>query len=220
VPGGLPERLRSAVAATPRDRFVHRFRLSGGHRDRIDRFRLPCGPVRDLFNEGSLPDNDADPVGALADIYSDAVMIHVDAAGERLPSRTPSPAMCSGYWIYSTCGLGNTCSRSAPDPAGSRQMARLVGEGGHVTGIEIIPELAAQSQADLAGLGIDSVSVHAADGAQGHAAGAPFDRVMITAACWDMPAVLFDQVGRGRARAACRIAQRRLPGDGSAARRE
>ena len=33
--------------------------------------------------------------------------------------------------------------------------------------------------------------------AQGHAAGAPFDRVIITAACWDLPAVLFDQVAEG-----------------------
>jgi protein-L-isoaspartate O-methyltransferase len=76
-------------------------------------------------------------------------------------------------------------------------MARLVGNGGHVTGMEIIPELAAQSQADLGRLGIDNVSVLAADGAEGHSAGAPFDRVMITAATWDLPAVLFDQVAEG-----------------------
>jgi len=36
--------------------------------------------------------------------------------------------------------------------------------------------------------------VLANDGAQGDATGAPFDRVMITAASWDLPAVLFDQV--------------------------
>ena len=76
-------------------------------------------------------------------------------------------------------------------------MARLVGKDGHVTGIELIPELAAQSQADLTRLGIGNVSVFAADGAEGHVAGVPFDRVMITAASWDLPAVLFDQVAEG-----------------------
>jgi hypothetical protein len=99
-------------------------------------------------------------------------------------------------------------------------MARLVGKDGHVTGLEIIPELVAQSQADLARLGIDNVSVPAGDGADGHADGAPFDRVMTTAASWDLPAVLFDQVAEGRPRAGtCRVARRRLPSDGSAARR-
>ena len=76
-------------------------------------------------------------------------------------------------------------------------MARSVGKDGHVSGMEIIPEVAAQSQADLGRLGIDNVSVLAADGAEGHAADAPFDRVMTTAASWDLPTVLFDQVAEG-----------------------
>jgi hypothetical protein len=41
------------------------------------------------------------------------------------------------------------------------------------------------------------VSVLTADGADGHAAGAPFDRVMTTAASSDLPTVLFDQVAAG-----------------------
>ena len=73
-------------------------------------------------------------------------------------------------------------------------MARLVGDAGQVTGIEVIPELAAQSRADLHRLGIDNVVVHATDGAEGNAAGAPYDRAMITAAVWDVPTALWEQV--------------------------
>jgi protein-L-isoaspartate(D-aspartate) O-methyltransferase len=73
-------------------------------------------------------------------------------------------------------------------------MAHLVGPGGHVTGIEIIPELAAQSQTDLAAAGVDNVTILVKDGTGGDSAGAPFDRVIITAATWDLPAVLFEQV--------------------------
>jgi protein-L-isoaspartate(D-aspartate) O-methyltransferase len=185
VPDGLPERFRDAVAATPRHMFVHRFRLSGG-------------PLRDRIDEGVLRDNDADPIGELADIYSDAVMIHVDAAGERLPSTNSQPSYV--LWLLDLLDLRpGQCVLEIGSGSGwlAAVMARLVGEGGHVTGIEIIPQLAAQSQADLARLGIDNTSVLAADGAQGHAAGVPFDRVMITAACWDLPAVLFDQVAEG-----------------------
>jgi protein-L-isoaspartate(D-aspartate) O-methyltransferase len=185
VSDGLPPRYRDAVTATPRHIFVHRFRLGGG-------------PQRDRIDEDSLRDNDADPVGELVDIYSDAVMNHVDAAGERLPSTNSQPSYV--LWLLDLLDL-RPGQRVLEIGSGSgwlaAVMARLVGKDGHVTGIEIIPELAAQSEADLARLGIDNVSVLAADGAQGHAAGAPFDRVMITASSWDLPAVLFDQVAEG-----------------------
>ncbi len=209
VPDGLPERFRNAVAATPRHMFVHRFRL-GGDRidsfrlrdgplcDRIDTFHLRDGPLCDRIHKGSLRDNDANPVGELTDIYSDAIMIHVDAAGERLPSTNSQPSYV--LWLLDLLDL-RPGQRVLEIGSGSgwlaAVMARLVGKSGHVTGMEIIPELAAQSQADLGRLGIVNVSVLAEDGAQGHAAGAPFDRVMITAACWDLPAALFDQVAEG-----------------------
>ena len=170
---GLPDRLREAVRVTPRHLFVHRFRIG----------------------EGSLRDNDADPATELADIYSDAVMTHVDTAGERLPSTNSQPSYV--LWLLHMLDLGPG-QRVLEIGSGSgwlaAVMARLVGESGRVTGIEIIPELAARSRTDLAGLGLGNVSVLAADGAEGHAAGAPFDRVMITAACWNLPGALFEQV--------------------------
>lgn len=186
APDGLPERFRHAVAATPRHLFVHRFRLGGG-------------PLQDRTDEGSLRDNDADPAGdGLADIYSDAVMTHVDAAGERLPSTNSQPSYV--LWLLHLLDL-QPGQRVLEIGSGSgwlaAVMARLVGEGGQVTGIEIIPEMAAQSRADLASLGLSHLSVLATDGAQGHPAGAPYDRVMITAAVWDLPAMLFEQLAEG-----------------------
>jgi len=185
VPDGLPQRLRGAVADTPRHEFVHRFRLRGG-------------PVDDRIGDDSLRDSDAELAAHLADIYSDAVMTHVDAAGERLPSTNSQPSYV--LWLLHLLDL-RPGQRVLEIGSGSGWLAavmgQLVGKGGHVTGVEIIPALAAQSEADLARLGIDNVSVLAADGAQGHAASAPFDRVMITAACWELPAVLFDQVAEG-----------------------
>jgi protein-L-isoaspartate(D-aspartate) O-methyltransferase len=185
VPDGLPERFRDAVAATPRHMFVHRSRPSGG-------------PLRDRIDEGALRDNEDDPIGELADIYSDAVMIHVDASGERLPSTNSQPSYVLRLLDLLDLRPGQRVLEMGSGSGWlAAVMAHLVGKDGRVTGIEIIPELAAQSQADLGRLGIDTVSVLAADGAQGHAAGAPFDRVMITAASWDLPAVLFDQVAEG-----------------------
>ena len=183
APDGLPRRFRDAVAATPRHHFVHRFRLGGVLRPASD---------------DTLRDSDVDPEDALADIYSDAVMQHVDAAGATLPSTNSQPSYV--LWLLHLLDL-QPGHRVLEIGSGSGWlaaiMARLVGEGGQVSGIEIIPDLAEQSRADLAGLGLGAVTVLATDGAAGHAAGAPFDRVMITAATWALPAVLFDQVAEG-----------------------
>lgn len=179
---GLPERLRNAVAATPRHMFVHRFRL---------RDTPPPAPLA----RTALRDNDADPVAALPDIYSDAVMVHVDAAGEPLPSTNSQPSYVLRLLELLDLQPGQ---RALEIGSGSgwlaAVMARLVGESGQVTGLEIIPELAAQSQHDLARLGIGNVSVLAEDGTAGQTTSGPFDRAMITAATWDFPDILFDHI--------------------------
>jgi SAM-dependent methyltransferase len=118
------------------------------------------------------------PQARAARIYSDAVMIHVDASGERLPSTNSRPSYV--LWLLDLLDL-RPGHRVLEIGSGSgwlaAVMAGLVGKGGHVTGMEIIPDLAMQSQADLGRLGIDNVSVLAADGAQGHAARLPPRRV-------------------------------------------
>ncbi len=76
-------------------------------------------------------------------------------------------------------------------------MAALVGPQGHVTGIEILPGLAAQSRADLAALGLHHVTIRTGDGTAGDPQGAPFDRAIITASVWDLPPALFAQVAEG-----------------------
>ena len=185
APDGLPERFRQAVTTTPRHLFVHRFRLKD---------LSATIPTR----EDRLRDSDADPMAALADIYSDAVMNHVDAAGERLPSTNSQPSYV--LWLLHLLDL-QPGQRVLEIGSGSgwlaAVMARLVGDAGQVTGIEIIPELAVQSRADLTRLGFGNVSVLASDGARGYAEGAPFNRVMVTAASWELPDVLFDQVAEG-----------------------
>jgi protein-L-isoaspartate(D-aspartate) O-methyltransferase len=185
VPDGLPDRFRKVVMATPRHNFVHRFRLR-------------TGPLSERDDERSLRNFDADPLPELAHIYSDAVLTHVDAAGQPLPSTNSQPSYV--LWLLRLLDL-QPGQRVLEIGSGSGWLAavmgRLVGDDGYVTGLEIIPELAEQSRADLARLDIDNVSVVTADGAQGHAAAAPFDRVIITAATWDLPFVLFDQVTVG-----------------------
>jgi len=178
VPEGLPPRLRDAVRATPRHAFVHRFRTGDG-------------PLQDL---------DAEPDRTLPVVYSDQVMRHVDAAGELLPSSNSQPSYV--LWLLHLLGLE---SGQAVLEIGSGSgwlaaiMGRLVGPAGKVIGIELIPDLAEQSRMDLERLSIGNVEIVTGDGVRGHPApaGVPYDRAIITAATWDLPAVLFDQVTDG-----------------------
>ena len=176
APEGLPPRLRDAVAATPRHLFVHRFRIGDS-------------PLQAL---------DADPDRALPAVYSDQVMRHVDEAGELLPSSNSQPSYV--LWLLHLLGLqpGQAVLEIGSGSGWlAAVMARLVGPTGKVVGIELIPGLAQQSRADLASVGIGNVEIVTGDGAQGHAAGAPFNRAVITAATWDLPAVLFEHVADG-----------------------
>jgi protein-L-isoaspartate(D-aspartate) O-methyltransferase len=173
---GLPLRLRDAVAATPRHRFVHRFRLGDG-------------PVRDL---------DAEPDLTLPAVYSDQVMRHIDAAGELLPSSNSQPSYV--LWLLHLLGLepGQTVLEIGSGSGWlAAVMGRLVGPTGKVIGIELISDLARQSRADLEGLGVENVEIVTGDGVRGHGAGALYDRAIITAATWDLPAVLFEQITDG-----------------------
>ena len=122
-------------------------------------------------------------------------MRHVDAAGEPLPSSNSQPS----YVLFLLHLLGLEQGQAVLEiGSGSGWlaaiMARLVGPEGRVTGIELIPDLAAQSRTDLAALGLDNVQIITGDGTRGHADNTPYDRAMVTAATWTVPAALRDQI--------------------------
>jgi protein-L-isoaspartate(D-aspartate) O-methyltransferase len=66
-------------------------------------------------------------------------------------------------------------------------LAELVGPAGAVTTLDITPEVAAAARAHLVASGAPRVEVRVADGADGAPDRAPFDRIIATAACWEIP---------------------------------
>ncbi|MGO4128328.1 protein-L-isoaspartate O-methyltransferase [Inquilinus sp. YAF38] len=171
---GLPEPLRRAVRETPRHHFVHRFQA--------DR----AGPVEDFATERHL-----------AAVYSDRVLAHFGPDDAALDSTNSQPSYV--LWLLHRLGL-EPGHRALEIGSGSGWLAavmgRLVGDGS-VVGVEILADLARRSRDDLAALGSANVAIIEGDGAGGQAAGAPYDRAMITAAVWDLPAALFEQVAEG-----------------------
>jgi len=74
-------------------------------------------------------------------------------------------------------------------------LAELVGERGTIIGIEYEPDLAEMSAAHLARAGYTNVTVLAGDGAAGVPEAAPFDRILVSAACTDIAPAWISQLG-------------------------
>jgi protein-L-isoaspartate(D-aspartate) O-methyltransferase len=82
--------------------------------------------------------------------------------------------------------------------AGSGYMAALLAHGAqHVTTLEINPELAQLAKTNLRRSGIVNVTVLQADGAQGHAADAPFDVIVLSGSVAELPQALLAQLKVG-----------------------
>jgi protein-L-isoaspartate(D-aspartate) O-methyltransferase len=76
-------------------------------------------------------------------------------------------------------------------------MSAVVGGQGQVVSIDIDPELVERSRASLARAGYDRVTLLCADGGFGDPAGAPFDRIIVTAGAWDIAPAWLEQVAPG-----------------------
>ena len=72
-------------------------------------------------------------------------------------------------------------------------LSYLVGTG-NVYSVEIHPELAKFAKENLDKLKIDNVQVILGDGSMGYPKASPYDRIIITAACTEIPLPLFEQL--------------------------
>jgi protein-L-isoaspartate(D-aspartate) O-methyltransferase len=79
-------------------------------------------------------------------------------------------------------------------------LAHLTGPAGEVLGVELEPDLVAWGAENLAAAGSPWASIRqATPGRLGHADGAPYDRILVSADGGRLPAELVDQLGeRGR----------------------
>jgi protein-L-isoaspartate(D-aspartate) O-methyltransferase len=73
-------------------------------------------------------------------------------------------------------------------------MGHLVSPGGKVYSLEIIPEVAKMAVSSMETLGIANVHIIEADGGEGYAAGAPYDRAIFTAGTYDLPHHFYEQM--------------------------
>ncbi len=76
-------------------------------------------------------------------------------------------------------------------------IADLVGPTGAVTTVEYDPEVTSSAREALLRAGLRNVSVICGDGMVGYSDNAPYDRIIVTAGAWDVPAAWWDQLADG-----------------------
>ncbi|MGH3971878.1 MAG: methyltransferase, FxLD system [Pseudonocardiaceae bacterium] len=76
-------------------------------------------------------------------------------------------------------------------------IAEIVGPSGRVVTLDIDADVTARADRFLAATGYDQVTVMTGDGAEGAAAYAPFDRIIVTVETTDIPPAWWDQLAPG-----------------------
>jgi protein-L-isoaspartate(D-aspartate) O-methyltransferase len=76
-------------------------------------------------------------------------------------------------------------------------LAELAGPAGQVTTIDIDGDIVTAARRALAAAGYHQVRVLCGDGAAGHPDGGPYDRIIVTAGAWDLPAPWWQQLTDG-----------------------
>ena len=76
-------------------------------------------------------------------------------------------------------------------------LASIVGDGGNVYGLELVPELFALGKANLEKMSYNNIELFQGSGWQGLPDKAPFDRILVSAAAGEVPQTLKEQLKAG-----------------------
>jgi protein-L-isoaspartate(D-aspartate) O-methyltransferase len=141
----------------------------------------------------------ADNVGDhLATLYANRALPLFGNDDDHIPSTISQPSFVLRMLDMLQLQPGHTVFElGAGSGWNAALMGYLVGPTGHVYSLEIIPEVAQRARDTIAALGIKNVHIIAADGGEGYAGGAPYDRMIFTAGTYDLPHHFYTQMKNG-----------------------
>jgi protein-L-isoaspartate(D-aspartate) O-methyltransferase len=174
----ISEATAKAYLETPRHLFVRRYRDWGTKEWR-------------QVDETNLEEH-------LAMLYADRALILFGDDDEDIPSTISQPSFVLRMLDMLQFEPGQQVFELG---AGSGWNAALIGHlagpEGRVYSLELIPEVAQKASATIETLGIKNVKIIEADGGEGYAPGAPYDRAIFTAGAYDLPHHFFEQIKEG-----------------------
>jgi protein-L-isoaspartate(D-aspartate) O-methyltransferase len=181
------------LATRPADADAARARLA---RDLRHRGRALSRSVAEAFAQ--VPRHVFVPEAGPAAAYRDEAFV-IKCGPDGMPvSSSSQPAMMA--IMLDQLGLGpghRVLEIGSGSGYNAAVMSEVVGPQGQVVSIDIDPELVERSRASLAEAGYDHVTLLCADGGFGDPAGAPFDRIIVTAGAWDIAPAWLEQVAPG-----------------------
>jgi protein-L-isoaspartate(D-aspartate) O-methyltransferase len=171
----IGEATERAYLATPRHRFVKRYRQEGSK-------------AWHKVHEGNLQEH-------LATLYTDRPLILFGEDDDNVPSTISQPSFVLHMLEMLRIRVGQRVFElGAGSGWNAALMGYLVGPEGHVHSLEIIPEIARRATEAIEELRVQNVTILAADGGEGYAAGAPYDRAIFTAGAYDLARHFYQQI--------------------------
>jgi len=171
----ISEATQQAYLATPRHRFVRRYREWGTKEWQVVEPESLAEHIATLYADRPLSLFGNDDQNILSTISQPSLVLRMlDLLELKVGDRVLELGAGSGW--------------------SAALMGRIVGQKGHVVSLEIIPELAQNAAQNIASLGIANVQILTGDGAQGCDNSAPYDRVVFTAGTFDLPHYFYEQL--------------------------
>lgn len=138
------------------------------------------------------------PNAPLTDAYEEkAVITHTFRDGTHL-SCASGPSIVAGMLNALDLQPGQRIMEiGAGTGYNAALLATLAGADGQVTTIDINADVTADARRNLASTGFNHTRVITRDGAEGAAAFAPYDRIIVTVGAWDIPQAWWDQLVPG-----------------------
>lgn len=137
------------------------------------------------------------PGRPLDEVYEDAaIMTKVGEQGLPVSSSSQPTIMAIMLQLLSPRRGQRVLEIGAGTGYNAALIAHIVGPDGRVVTVDIDRDVAEQARANLAEAGVEDVEVVLADGAEGWPAGAPYDRLIVTASVDDLAPAWLDQLAQ------------------------
>jgi protein-L-isoaspartate(D-aspartate) O-methyltransferase len=127
-------------------------------------------------------------------VYADRALVTKARAGVPTSSSSEPGLMANMLEMLRVRRGMNVLEIGAGTGYNAALLAELVGPEGTVTAIDIQRDVTLQARRNLRRAGYENARVVRADGARGMPADAPFDRIVVTAGCWEVTRSWRDQL--------------------------
>ncbi len=170
--------------------------LRSGLVDQLKREGVIRGaPVEAAFR--AVPRHVFVPAVAVETVYSDVHVVTKERDGQAISSSSQPSLMAAMLELLEARPGQRVLEIGAGTGYNAALLAELVGEMGRVVTVDLDEDIVEGARAHLAAAGYARVRVICGDGAEGYAAEAPYDRVMLTVGSSDIAPAWHEQLAPG-----------------------